>query len=97
MTAPVAQAAKISAKAPSATAAFSERRSRRPAVGVRPGARSDPGAPVSAGLEAGIDSACGIEKAEAMRASEASTAVARSVFKAVFVIARRAPSQRRLI
>jgi len=73
MTAPVAQAAKISAKAPYATAAF------------------------SAGLEAGTDSACGIEKAEAMRASEASTAEARSVFKAAFAIARRAPSQRRLI
>ena len=83
MTAPVAQAAKISAKAPSATAAFSERRSGRPGVGGWPVARSGPGAPVSAGLEAGSDSPdCGIVKAEAMRAREASTADGRSVFKA---------------
>jgi hypothetical protein len=32
-----------------------------------------------------------------MRASEPSTAEARSVFKAAFAVARRAPSQRRLI
>ena len=66
---------------------------RRAPVELCPGARSDPGAPVSAGLEAGTDSACGIEKAEAMRASEASTAEARSVFKAAFAIARRGPSR----
>ena len=92
MTAPVAQAAKISAKAPSATAAFSERRSGRPGVGGCPGTRSDPGAPASAGLEAGSDSpGCGIENAEAMRAREASTTEGRSVFKAGFVSARRGP------
>src|SRR4029453_11865801 len=81
MTAPVAHAAKISANAPSATAAFSERRRGRLGVVARPGAGSEPGAPVSAGLEAGSDSpGCGMENVEAMRASDARTAEARSDF-----------------
>src|SRR5262245_13876971 len=81
MTAPVAHATKISADAPSATAAFSERRRGRLGVVARPGAGSEPGAPVSAGLEAGSDSAgCGMENAKAMRASDARTTEARSDF-----------------
>src|SRR4030095_5093199 len=81
MTAPVAHAAKISANAPSATAAFSERRRGRLGVVARPGAGSEPGAPVSGGLEAGSDSpGCGMENVEAMRASDARTTEARSDF-----------------
>src|SRR5262245_54141639 len=79
MTAPVAHAAKISANAPSATAAFSERRSGRAAAGA--GAGPGVGALDSAGLDPGSDSpGCGIEKAEAMRASDARTTEARSDF-----------------
>src|SRR5262245_53494457 len=81
MTAPVAQEAKISANAPSATAAFSERRSGRPGAAGRPGAPSDPGAPLRAGLDAGSDSPdWGIENADATRASDARTTEARSDF-----------------
>ena len=82
MTAPVAQAAKTSAHAPSARAAQRDRRSGR-AGAARTPAPSDGGAAASAGLDPGMGSPdWGIERVEASRASEARTTEARSILTA---------------